>query len=142
MSVPSLAHRIVFETFDANNDGYLDAQELRAALQRLGGYATLTQATALIVLSAGAGAHGLNERQFSALLNQPKPPNTSSVHKAFNALDVNGDGVITATEVTQLMSWLGVDDPQTVQDWIREMDADGDGVVTFDEFQQLVRRLA
>ncbi|MFK7930688.1 MAG: EF-hand domain-containing protein [Myxococcota bacterium] len=141
MSVPSLAHRIVFDTFDANNDGYLDAEELSAALQRLGGHTSLTQAAALIVLSAGSGALGLNEHEFSALLTQPAPPSESSIRQAFDALDVNGDGVLTASEVTDLMRWLGVNDPQTVQDWIQEMDANGDGVVTFDEFQRLVSQL-
>lgn len=133
-----LAYRIVFETFDTDNDGWLDADELRSALIRLGGSITRAQTLALAGLSKSGGSARIDPPAFIDLLTASEHPSDAALRRAFDALDVDSDGVLTATEVSGLMSWVGVHADAEVQDWIREMDANSDGKVTFEEFAAAV----
>ncbi|MFE0422674.1 EF-hand domain-containing protein [Streptomyces sp. NPDC058953] len=56
--------------------------------------------------------------------------------KAFDRYDIDGDGLITATEYKSVMAQLGdFNVTETVaQAVIRSKDVNGDGMLTFDEF--------
>jgi len=59
-----------------------------------------------------------------------------AARKAFERYDLDGDGLITATEYKSVMAQLGdfnVTEP-VAEAVIRTKDANGDGRLTFDEF--------
>ncbi|KAJ4788662.1 Calcium-binding EF-hand family protein [Rhynchospora pubera] len=59
----------------------------------------------------------------------------SEVRKVFSRFDANGDGKISATELTEILRALGSEaHPDEVQNMMNEMDTDHDGFVDFDEF--------
>lgn len=60
----------------------------------------------------------------------------AEARKAFDRLDVDGDGRITATEYKSVMAQLGdFQVTETVaQAIINKKDGNGDGVLSFDEF--------
>uniref|UniRef100_A0A1D1Z038 Putative calcium-binding protein CML18 n=1 Tax=Anthurium amnicola TaxID=1678845 RepID=A0A1D1Z038_9ARAE len=102
--------RRMMEELDSNRDGYVDLAEF-VAFHRGGG-------------GGGGGAAGDAERELK---------------EAFRMYDLNGDGVISARELHQVMKRLG--DKCSVRDcsrMIRSVDADGDGTVNFHEFKKMM----
>ncbi|CAH1414240.1 unnamed protein product [Lactuca virosa] len=60
-------------------------------------------------------------------------------HEAFEFYDLNKNGLISSTELHQILTWLGerctVDDCVTM---IKSVDSDGDGYVNFEEFKEMM----
>ncbi|GAA3130703.1 hypothetical protein GCM10010466_21680 [Planomonospora alba] len=53
----------------------------------------------------------------------------------FSMVDVDGDGLISVTELSRLMEVLGQPlTPEAAAAAIRRMDNDGDGLISLDEF--------
>ena len=57
------------------------------------------------------------------------------IREQFRALDKDGDGLVTAKEIREVLTALGdrLSD-EDVDEMIRDIDADGDGQVNFEEF--------
>ena len=61
--------------------------------------------------------------------------------EAFQMFDKDNDGVITATELGELMRSLGQNVTETeVNDLLNEVDIDGNGTIELDEFIEMMRR--
>jgi Ca2+-binding EF-hand superfamily protein len=59
---------------------------------------------------------------------------TEKFATTFAMLDADGDGLISATELKELMASVGVEfDDETAAKGIEMMDQDGDGLVSLDE---------
>ena len=60
---------------------------------------------------------------------------TSEYAETFRLIDANGDGLISATELKQLMTALGdeITDDATERA-VEIIDSDGDGLISLDEF--------
>ncbi|XP_041027211.1 calmodulin-2/4-like isoform X1 [Juglans microcarpa x Juglans regia] len=60
---------------------------------------------------------------------------------AFNLVDKDGDGCITAKDIGFVMRSLGMNPIEAkLQDIINDVDADGDGTIDFNEFQYLMAK--
>ncbi|GAB2294309.1 hypothetical protein Dimus_028519 [Dionaea muscipula] len=63
--------------------------------------------------------------------------NTEEVKKIFDRFDANGDGLISATELANVLSALGtVTSEEEAQRMMEEMDTDRDGFVNLEEFAE------
>ncbi len=61
--------------------------------------------------------------------------------EAFSLFDKNGDGAISAPELSKVMESLGIHPTKTeLQDMIHELDTDGNGTIDFSEFMTLMSR--
>lgn len=139
--------RLVFDQYDKNKDGRISCDELREVLSMLGdvspeaakreaeaamaeidkdgdGYIDLDEFTDLILSSQG-GIHEENDGD--------------ELKDAFNLYDLDGNGVISASELHSVMKKLG--HKCTLSDcrkMISSVDKDGDGNVNFEEFKRMM----
>ncbi|KAJ6309358.1 hypothetical protein OIU77_015162 [Salix suchowensis] len=63
----------------------------------------------------------------------------SELRDAFDLYDQNGDGMISATELHQVLNRLGMKcKVDECLQMIKNVDSDGDGCVNFEEFQKMM----
>ncbi|KAJ2449340.1 hypothetical protein EV183_004949 [Coemansia sp. RSA 2336] len=63
------------------------------------------------------------------------------LREAFELFDKNGDGTISATELSQVMKQMNQNPTQQeINDMIGEVDEDGNGTIEFDEFVTMMTR--
>merc|ERR1712086_732031 len=144
----------LFKIGDKNNDGVLDALELRDLLQKSG--FNLDQQTIATVMDAvdvnRDGVIQFSEfcHAMSILINTMSQeeenvmPDIKSVNKLelrsyfmrlFKIADTNGDGVLQPAEMEALLRKSGFGfDSATIQEMVRLADANGDGVIEYNEF--------
>lgn len=134
-----------FKAFDSDNDGKITVAELGGILGSLG-YSSSEQDVRAMMEQGDTNKDGLlsieeflemNTRnmEFGGLENVLK--------NAFEALDVDGDEVVTAEELYEVMGdemgfELSLEDCQGI---IASIDSDGDGAVSFDDFKLIVNSL-
>ncbi|KAL6179745.1 PREDICTED: probable calcium-binding protein CML29 [Fragaria vesca subsp. vesca] len=134
-----------FKAFDSDNDGKITVAELGGILGSLG-YSSNEQDVRAMMEQGDTNKDGLlsieeflemNTRnmEFGGLENVLK--------NAFEALDVDGDEVVTAEELYEVMGdemgfELSLEDCQGI---IASIDSDGDGAVSFDDFKLIVNSL-
>jgi calcium-binding protein CML len=87
----------------------------------------------LLVLSAGNGEIDFDEF-LKMMLMKPlgKQTREDELKEAFNVLDIDGDGYITASELAKVAKSFGEDiDKDTLNLMIEGVDKDGDGEIDF-----------
>ena len=95
--------------FDVNNDGKLSAEELMPALQSLGFNATEEDVKKIMDAADndGDGMIEYKSDEFVALLDELDDEPMDKVLEAFQFLDKNGDGQISAEELRLLVTTHG-----------------------------------
>ncbi|KAL4569392.1 hypothetical protein LXL04_025028 [Taraxacum kok-saghyz] len=134
----------IFTRFDTNGDGQISSEELVHVMKALGsdisaeevkevmtkidtdcdGFINLEEFAGFCKENAGNQDEGLNELQ-----------------EAFELYDLNKNGLISSTELHQILTRLG--ERCTVEDcvkMIKSVDSDGDGYVDFEEFKKMMSR--
>ncbi|KAJ4848326.1 hypothetical protein Tsubulata_003723 [Turnera subulata] len=109
----------MIQEFDKDGDGHIDLQEFVEFIERGGG--------GLDASSHGGGAAGADANR--------------DLKDAFDLYDIDKNGVISATELHQVMKRLGL--KCTLSEctkMIRQVDQDGDGSVNFEEFKKMMTR--
>ncbi|PRW20925.1 calcium-dependent kinase 26-like [Chlorella sorokiniana] len=136
--------RRVFEQMDRNADGRVTYSELKAALQS--GHFQLSpsevEQLAEQLDSQHSGTIDWSE-WVAAMADWRSFQGTRDwdvlIGRAFAAMDPNGDGVISAEELEQLLCGEdGCEFPDTVEAALREADRDHDGVVSMQDFKEFI----
>ena len=99
----------LFRKFDVNQDGKLSAEELMPALQSLGFNATEEDVKKIMDAADndGDGKIEYESDEFVALLDELDDEPMDKVLEAFQFLDKNGDGQISAEELRLLVTTHG-----------------------------------
>lgn len=126
--------RTVFKAFDRDNNGRVDREELTRALKHLGGEWTEDRISEAMDSYDTDASGDLSFEQFFLLVTGAPPPVDPELVRAFRAMDLDGDGAITAAELKSLFDAAGVNARAEVEEFLAEGDANGDGRITFDEF--------
>ncbi|KAJ8308440.1 hypothetical protein KUTeg_013314 [Tegillarca granosa] len=126
--------RDAFFMFDKDGDGRITPQELGAVLKSLGQNPTDLELRDLIneVDADGNGTIEFNEFLTMMSKKRTETQDMQEISDAFKMFDKNGDGVISAAELRQVMINMGerLSDKE-VDDMIREADLDGDGEINY-----------
>ena len=124
----------VFNSFDRNKDGTIDASELAVAMRELGVTSTPRDVEQMIA-SVDLDKNGSINREEFMLLMQGMINKPVDYRHIFRAFDPNADGYVTFQELKSVMNAIGeVISDDDVQTMINEADGDGDGRVSFTEF--------
>ncbi|KAJ2226884.1 hypothetical protein GGF40_004243 [Coemansia sp. RSA 1286] len=130
-----------FNEFDKDGNGSISREELELAMKTILGSEVQINAEELIRAVDKDGNGEIEFEEFLSLMAQYY--NTSSeedeLREAFKVFDKNGDGVISADELRQVMTSLGERlTSEEVSEMIREADVDGDGNINYEEFSKMM----
>lgn len=129
--------RTVFNAFDRDGSGRIDREELVKALRRLGGEWTKERIADALDGFDADGQGSLDFQQFYVMVTGGQPLVDPELVRAFRAMDVDGDGQITAEELSGLFAAAGVNAKAEIAEFVAEADSDRNGVITFDEFMAI-----
>jgi len=133
-----------FKLFDTSGDDEIDDEELHAVFTRFGFQMDLQTAQEMLQLIDANGDGKIQLNEFIPLVRQHKDKQMEmsyekQLREAFNIFDLDGDGVLTATELAEVFRALGEnvteDDITFLQNSI---DKNGDGEIDFNEFLELM----
>lgn len=132
--------RTVFNAFDRDHNGSIDHDELTRALKNLGGGWTKDRIRDALDAYDTEAKGALSFDQFYLLVTGAPPTVDPELVRAFRAMDLDGDGAITAYELKGIFDAAGVNAQSEIDEFIAESDLDGDGRITFDEFLKMAER--
>ncbi|OWF56432.1 calmodulin-like [Mizuhopecten yessoensis] len=134
--------REAFYMFDKDGDGRITASELGVVLKSMGHTPTDTELRDLI---HEVDADGNGTIEFNEFLVMMSKRLSSDLEKqeyvdAFKAMDQNGDGVISASELRQVLKSMGENiNDKDIGDMMKAADMDGDGKINYVEFIQMMK---
>lgn len=162
--------RALFAAFDKDGSGYIDRREIKTTMKEVGMDLTDKDVETMMKVAGVplqdrifyedfvkmmTGSIGLGQNPASSAetdsLSSVTPLKTLGYEKeddevqelriAFSMFDKDGDGQITASEVSDTMKSLGIKiDTKEVKKMVKRVDTDGDGTVSFEEFQELMKK--
>mmetsp|Transcript_17306 Transcript_17306/g.27040 ORF Transcript_17306/g.27040 Transcript_17306/m.27040 type:complete len:145 (-) Transcript_17306:75-509(-) len=130
--------RKVFDMFDYDKSGEIDAQELEQVFKVMNIHVSPEQIKNLLVeVDVDGRTDMLNFFEFKQILQQTKSTRYTSrqLRKAFQLYDVDGDGYISAMDLRKSMMSVGhrMSDAE-IRMMIQAADTNKDGFVSFEEF--------
>ena len=131
--------RSAFEAFDLNGDNYISPDEFVKVFKEVGIETPLVQIKAMIRVIDKDGNGLVDFNEFCDMMTTQA---IDPMRAAFSAFDLNGDGVLTAEEIYQVMTELGENvSLSDAKDMVAAADANGDGKINFDEFIVIMKKL-
>lgn len=131
--------RSAFEAFDLNGDNYISPDEFVKVFKEVGIETPLVQIKAMIRVIDKDGNGLVDFNEFCDMMTTQA---IDPMRAAFSAFDLNGDGVLTAEEIYQVMTELGENiSLNDAKDMVAAADANGDGKINFDEFIVIMKKL-
>jgi calmodulin len=141
----------IFKTYDVDNSGTLEPEELLRFLHSLGQNASPEKAQALCAALDKDGNGQISCEEFVSWMyvqhlnqnsaDQPKETLADVAHGMFSLFDEDSSGEIQRTEMNEALKRFGVsmtDDELNLL--MCELDPNGDGKISFNEFHELLER--
>ncbi|KAJ5067195.1 calmodulin-7 [Anaeramoeba ignava] len=134
--------REAFRLIDKNNDGVIDAKELRTVMRSLGQNPTESEIKDMINEVDIDGNGVIDFPEFLSYLarqlyDQDTPED--DLKDAFEVFDQDGDGWIDANKLDNFAKSLGENFGQEeIQQMIQAADKNNDGRITLDEFKDFI----
>lgn len=135
----------VFQRFDTNGDGMISGEELSCVMNALGSD-TSPEEVARMMDEIDVDRDGcISLKEFAEFckgdVDGVGDGGVEELREAFDLYDQDSNGLISATELHQILTRLG--ESCSVQDctkMIKSVDSDGDGYVNFEEFKKMMSR--
>jgi Ca2+-binding EF-hand superfamily protein len=116
---------------------HISQAELKQAMQSLGHHPTEAELTHLMQEVDLDASGTIEYEEFQTLLLSRHGERASRLKLAFNVFDEDGNGQISADELSHIMSRFEMTDAE-LNEMIQEVDYDGDRQINFEEFCKLV----
>ncbi|XP_047333197.1 calcium-binding allergen Ole e 8-like [Impatiens glandulifera] len=129
----------VFNRFDINGDNKISVSELVDVMKALGSYTSDDEVKRMMEEIDTDHDGFINLNEFTKFCDNGDDGGLEDLKEAFELYDQDKNGLISSTELHQILSKLG--EICTVQDcvaMIKSVDSDGDGFVNFDEFKKMM----
>ena len=126
-----------FTVFDADGSGAISPEELGQVMRSLGQNPTSEQLRTMIKEVDVDLSGTIDFEEFKALMVAQHGDRASRLKLAFSVFDEDGNGEITANEMTDVMGQFGLT-KEELAEMLKEVDEDGDGAIEFEEFCKLV----
>ncbi|KAI8019958.1 hypothetical protein LOK49_LG04G01668 [Camellia lanceoleosa] len=131
--------RKVFNRFDTNSDGKISLTELVHVMKALGSDTSEVDVKRMMeeIDTDHDGFISLDE--FANFYRSSSAGGAQELKEAFDLYDLNKNGLISSTELHQILNRLG--EKCSVEDctgMIKSVDSDGDGYVNFEEFKKMM----
>lgn len=137
----------VFSRFDADGDGRISPSELAAVSRAISPPASSSaggREVAAMMDELDTDRDGfIDLGEFAAFQGRGRRDGEleAELRAAFDVYDVNGDGRITAAELSKVLGRIGEGcSAEECERMIASVDVDGDGCVGFEEFKKMMSR--
>src|SRR4028119_1103023 len=127
----------VFQVFDADGSGSISSEELGQVMRSLGQSPNQTELRDMIEEVDIDKSGSIDFEEFKMLMVSQQGDRQSRLKMSFSVFDEDGSGQITKNEMQDVMSPLGVTEPE-LDEIIKEADHDGNALIDFEEFCKLV----
>ncbi|KAJ2960968.1 hypothetical protein NQZ79_g3683 [Umbelopsis isabellina] len=131
----------IFKSFDRNHDGTVSRDEMKNALTTVGVQPSDEQLDAMLPAGKAASFETFCEIMLPTYNDRLGEKNVDQeLLEAFRAFDKDGNGVISALELKNMMRTLGdkVTDDE-INNIMNDVDVNGDGVVNYEEFVMMMK---
>uniref|UniRef100_A0A8R1DF00 EF-hand domain-containing protein n=1 Tax=Caenorhabditis japonica TaxID=281687 RepID=A0A8R1DF00_CAEJA len=129
----------IFREFDLNGDGFIQREELRAVMQKMGQSPTEDELDAMFQAADKDRDGNIDFEEFLVIARAN--PLSLSLKAVFEELDVDGDGYITRSELRTAFQRMGHSlSDQDIKAIYRHVDANNDGKINFQEFCEMMTR--
>lgn len=130
----------MFKKMDADDDGIVSIDELKAGLRNFGSQLGESEVQMLIEAVDTNGKGTLDYGEFLAVsLHLRRMANDEHLHKAFSYFDKDGNGYIEPDELRDALMEDGDDCTDVANDIFQEVDTDKDGRISYDEFAAMMK---
>ncbi|XP_064474224.1 calcium-binding protein E63-1-like isoform X2 [Ornithodoros turicata] len=130
--------KAAFSLLDQNQDGRVNANELKVMLDNLGIMFTDAMINALIVQASGADEGLISEEEFLSWMSTRmgvKDDIMDDLMAAFKVFDKDSNGYISKDELKQAMEMIGEKlSDQELDSMLEATDTDKDGRINYQEF--------
>jgi len=129
----------MFETIDADKNGTITMDELRAAIGK-GQYKLTEEDITSLMEAADVDGNGeIDYNEFlAATLHQSKLDKEEHIYEAFKKFDADGNGVLSLEEITDALKTFNMAEGE-IAAILKEVDKDGNGEVDYEEFLVMMR---
>ncbi|KAG6491008.1 hypothetical protein ZIOFF_052340 [Zingiber officinale] len=131
----------MFKMMDADNDGIVSHDELKAGLPHFGSHLIESEVQMLIEAVDSNGKGTLDYGEFLAVsLHLQRMTNDEHLRKAFSYFDKDGNGFIELEELREALTEDGAtDSTDAANNILQEIDTDKDGLISYDEFVAMMK---
>ncbi|KAK8963606.1 Calcium-dependent protein kinase 30 [Platanthera guangdongensis] len=131
----------MFRLMDADDDGKITFEELKAGLQKVGSQLAEEEMKMLMEAADVDGNGVLDYGEFVAVsIHLQKQDNDAHLYKAFTFFDKNGSGYIEMDELREALSEdYNKFDNEVLNNIMGEVDSNKDGRISYDEFVAMMK---
>ncbi|CAD6187558.1 unnamed protein product [Caenorhabditis auriculariae] len=131
--------KVIFREFDINGDGFIQRNELKAVMQKMGQSPTDEELNAMFNSADRDNDGNIDFSEF--ILIARANPLSLSLKAVFEELDVDGDGCITRSELRTAFQRMGhALTDQDIKAIYKHVDVNNDGKINFQEFCEMMTR--
>ncbi|TMS36755.1 hypothetical protein L596_003844 [Steinernema carpocapsae] len=131
--------RGIFREFDLNGDGYIQKDELKAVMIKMGQSPTEEELNAMFNAADKDHDGNIDFNEFLSIAHAN--PLSLSLRAVFDELDVDGDGYITRSELRIAFQRMGHTlSDQDIKAIYKHVDLNQDGKINFEEFCRMMTR--
>ena len=135
--------REIFNLYDKDKDGTIDARELGDIMRSLGSYPSYEEVNEMLKeVDTDISGKIEFEELLDLFIKKINEPDTEEDYiEAFKTFDRDNSGLISAKNLVHVMASLGERITEDeAEEMIKEADADGDGTINFKEFCDIITK--